>query len=152
MSEQDGPGGESTFSSSREARERAEMRRERFHELVTKVVDELPPEFAEKMDNVDVVVEDWPSVTQLARVGARNRFGLLGLYEGVPKTGRSSSYGMVLPDKITIFRKPIEAQCRSWAQVDDRIRSTVWHEIAHHFGMDERTIRSIEAERQRKPR
>jgi predicted Zn-dependent protease with MMP-like domain len=68
----------------------------------------------------------------------------MGLYEGVPHTRRGHGYGMVLPDKITVFRKPIEARCRSWQEVEWEVHRVVRHEIAHHFGTDEDTLRMIE--------
>ena len=135
-----------------DAQARAQMRRERFYDLVIKVVDELPPEFLDKLENLDVGVADWPSPSQLAKSNIRNRYGLLGLYEGVPHTRRGRGYGMVLPDKITIFRKPIESRCRSWGEAEEEIRRVVLHEIAHHFGTDEHTLRTIEGDRRgRKP-
>lgn len=134
----------------RDAQARAAARRERFYDLVMKAIDELPPDFKDRLENLDVIVADWPTPPQLARANVRSRFGLLGLYEGVPHTRRDRGYGMVLPDKITIFRRPIEARCRSWSDVEDEIQSVVWHEIAHHFGMDEHTLRSIESKRRRK--
>jgi predicted Zn-dependent protease with MMP-like domain len=126
------------------------MRRERFYDLVIKVIDELPPEFLDKLENLDVGVVDWPSPSQLTKSNIRNRYGLLGLYEGVPHTRRGRGYGMVLPDKITIFRKPIESRCRSWGEAEEEIRQVVLHEIAHHFGTDEQTLRTIEGDRRRR--
>lgn len=134
----------------REAQLRAERRRQQFFDLVMKAVDELPPEFKDRLENVDVVVADFPSPGQLARSHIRSRFGLLGLYEGVPHTRRGPGYGMVVPDKITIFRKPIEARCRSWSDVEEEIVRVVRHEIAHHFGTDEPTLRDIESKQRRR--
>jgi len=134
----------------REAQLRVERRRQQFFDLVMKAVDELPPEFKDRLENVDVVVADFPSPGQLARSNIRSRFGLLGLYEGVPHTRRGPGYGMVVPDKITIFRKPIEARCRSWAEVEEEIVRVVRHEIAHHFGTDEPTLRDIESRQRRR--
>ena len=123
------------------------MRRERFLALVAQAVEELPPEFAERLENIDLVVEDWPTPRQLARTGVRGRFSLLGLYEGVPHTRRGQGYALVPPDKITIFRKPIQARCRSEAEVAEEVRRVVLHEIAHHFGLSEERLRLIERER-----
>lgn len=119
------------------------MRRTRFHSLVLKAIEGLPPGFRYNLENIDVVVTDWPTHLQLAKTKIRSRFGLLGLYEGVPHTRRDRGYGMVLPDKITIFQKPIEARCRSWGEIEQEIREVVYHEVAHHFGMDEQTLRMI---------
>lgn len=117
---------------------------ERFEELVSEALDEIPQALWDFVDNVAVTVQDWPSRSQLASVGLDQRPGmLLGLYEGVPMTSRSHYYGMVPPDKITIFRLPILRICPSGNEdaVRDRVRRTVLHEVAHHFGIsDERLI------------
>ncbi len=123
------------------------MEREKFEALVTKAIENLPAEFRSKLENVDVLVEDWPTRGQLGRAKLRHPGQLLGLYEGVPQTRRGRGYGMVLPDKISIFQKPIEAQCRSADEVETKIGEVVRHEIAHHFGIDEMTLRRIEGKR-----
>lgn len=123
------------------------MDQETFEALIGKAIDSLPPEFQSKLENVDIVVQDWPTRTQLRQARLGNPRQLLGLYEGVPQTRRGRSYGMVLPDKISIFRRPIEAQCRSEGEIEARIGEVVRHELAHHFGMDERTLRRIERRR-----
>lgn len=118
------------------------MNKEQFEELVARAVDALPEEFLSALENVDVVVEENPTRKQLAGVG--KGMTLLGLYQGVPKTSRTESYGLVLPDKIIIFRRPILAMCRSEAEVEEEIGRVVRHEIAHHFGMEEDELRRIE--------
>ena len=120
------------------------MDRERFQELVTRAVNSLPPEFREKLENIDVVVEDWPTHYQLAEVGLRRGETLLGLYEGVPLIKRGRRYGLVPPDKITIFQKPIEAGCRYDAEITEEVKRVVLHEIAHHFGIGDARLRQIE--------
>ena len=120
------------------------MDRERFWWLVAKAVDSLPEEFQTKLENVDVVVEDWPTQGQLAQVGLRHRQTLLGLYEGVPLTKRGVHYGLVPPDKITIFQKSIEAKCRYEAELIAEVHKVVRHEIAHHFGIGDARLRQIE--------
>jgi predicted Zn-dependent protease with MMP-like domain len=122
------------------------MNRELFEELVAKAIDGLPEEFRAGLENVDVVVQDYPSKRQLARIG--RGMTLLGLYEGVPQTKRTQGYGMVLPDKIVIFQKPIQDTCRSEAEVEAEIGRVVRHEIAHHFGMGEEELRRIESRSQ----
>ena len=122
---------------------RAAQQREKFYNLVMKAIDELPPEFHDRLENVDVVVEDWPSPAQLARNKVKSRFSLLGLYEGVPHVKRGPGYGMVLPDKITIFRKPIEARCHSLQEVEEEVGKVVRHEIAHHFGISDERLREL---------
>jgi predicted Zn-dependent protease with MMP-like domain len=126
------------------------MERERFEVLVARAIDDLPPKFQSKLENIDVVVEDWPTSRQLRQVRLSHPSQLLGLYQGVPKTRRGSGYGMVLPDKISIFQKPIEAQCLSDKEVEVKIEEVVCHEIAHHFGTDEKTLRRIEGEKRRR--
>jgi len=121
------------------------MDRERFEELVARAVDSLPEEFRSKLENIDVVVEDWPTFEQMARAGLKDdETLLLGLYEGVPQTRRSSHYGLVPPDKITIFRRPIEAKCRYVDQISAEIERVVRHEIAHHFGIGDARLKQIE--------
>ena len=113
----------------------------RFSELVSRALDNLPDEFLDIMDNVGVLVEDYPTAIQ--HQGSK-RTELLGLYEGVPLTERDTHYGLVLPDKITIFQKPIEAICRTDAEIIDQVEKTVRHEIAHHFGMTDAQLDEIE--------
>lgn len=120
------------------------MDRERFEWLVAKAVQALPKEFIARLENIDVVVEDWPTVDQLTRAGLRHGQTLLGLYEGVPLTKRGRGYGLVPPDKITIFKKPIEAKCRHDAEITAEIHRVVKHEIAHHFGIGDARLEQIE--------
>jgi len=120
------------------------MDRERFERLVARAVDGLPAEFLDRMENVDVVVEDSPTPDQLAGAGVGSGRTLLGLYQGVPLTGRSRGYGMVPPDKITIFQRPIEAEYRHDAGIIAGIRKVVRHEIAHHFGISDARLEQME--------
>jgi predicted Zn-dependent protease with MMP-like domain len=120
------------------------MTRDKFRNLVLKVISELPDEFKGLLENVDIVIEDWPTRRQLKNAGVIRRSDLLGLYEGVPRTVRDQSYNMVLPDKISIFQKPIELQCRSLKQLKIEIARTVKHEIAHHFGLSDAQLDKIE--------
>jgi predicted Zn-dependent protease with MMP-like domain len=124
------------------------MDRNEFEDLVIKVVANMPAEFRELLDNVDIIVEDWPTRTQLREVGLRNKGDLLGLYEGHPRTSRGQNYNLVLPDKITIFQKPLEAQCSSVGELRREIADTVKHEIAHYFGIDDERLHEIEKRRQ----
>ena len=121
------------------------MERHRFEELVIEALNELPEEFQDVLDNVDVIVEDYPTREQLAEV--ENDMTLLGLYEGIPHTERTQGYSMVLPDKITIFQRPVEAECQSETEIMKEIKSVVCHEIAHHFGLDDELLEEIEAEK-----
>ena len=126
------------------------MNRERFERLVTGAIEALPSEFKLSLENVDVVVQDWPTRSQLARLRPRSRFGLLGLYEGVPQTARTTNYNLVPPDKITIFQKPIEAICRSENEIGLEIQRVIQHEIAHHFGISDKKLRLIERRKSRR--
>ncbi|MBN2463241.1 MAG: metallopeptidase family protein [Dehalococcoidia bacterium] len=123
------------------------MERQDFDALVFRAIEALPAEFKDKLENVDILVEDWPSPQQIKQLKLRDKAQLLGLYEGVPQTNRGSSYNLVLPDKITIFQKPIEAQCRSSQEIEAEIGSVVRHEIAHHFGIGDATLYKIERQR-----
>ena len=120
------------------------MDRERFEWLVAKAVDSLPDEFSTKLENIDVVVEEQPTPNQLAEVGLKRGETLLGLYQGVPLTKRGRHYGLVVPDKITVFQKPIEAKCRYDAEIMTEIRRVVQHEIAHYFGIGDARLRQLE--------
>ncbi len=128
------------------------MERERFEALVAQALNDLPTEFHSKLENIDVVIEDWPTSMQLTEMELRHRTELLGLYEGVPQNRRGGGYSMVLPDKITIFQRPIEAKCRSDGKIEMEIQAVLRHEIAHHFGMSEEDLRRIESEKRRKAR
>ena len=120
------------------------MDRERFEWLVAEAVASLPEEFKAKLENIDVVVEDWPTSGQLAKVGLGHGQTLLGLYQGVPLTRRGRHYGLVPPDKVTIFQKPIESKCRYDTDIVREIQEVVRHEIAHHFGIGDARLKQLE--------
>ncbi len=122
------------------------MNQEEFAQLVIRAFEDLPQEFLTRLENVDIVVEDYATPVQLRKSGLGRRETLLGLYEGIPRTRRGSHYGMVLPDKITIFQKSIEANCRSDAELPAEVCRILKHEIAHHFGISEARLREIEKE------
>ena len=114
------------------------MRRAAFRRLVAEALENLPAEFLEMMNNIEVVVEGLPTPEQEASAGGDPEEGLLmGLYEGIPLTERTSSYGGVLPDRITLFQENIEAVCEGPGEIVEEVRKTVLHEIAHHFGIDD---------------
>ncbi len=108
------------------------------------VVENLPEEFTTRLRNIDVVVEGRPTRSQVRRAGLGHGETLLGLYEGVPQTERGGNYGLVPPDKITLFQKSIEAICRGDTEVIAEIERVVKHEIAHHFGISDARLRQIE--------
>ena len=126
------------------------MEKEKFEALVEKAIENLPSEFKSKLENVDVVVEEWPTRGQLRQAKDIHPAQLLGLYQGVPQTRRGQGYALVLPDKISIFQKPIEAQCRFDDEIEAKIEQVVRHEKAHHFGLDDETLRKIEREKRKK--
>ncbi|MFQ5925244.1 MAG: metallopeptidase family protein [Dehalococcoidia bacterium] len=125
------------------------MRREKFEELVAEALEGLPQDFQEKLENIAVVVQDWPTLDQLASVGFRHRGDLLGLYEGIPLTKRGRRQSMVLPDRISIFQKPIERICRSEEEIMRRVGGTVRHEIAHYFGISDERLREMKRQKGR---
>jgi predicted Zn-dependent protease with MMP-like domain len=116
-----------------------------FEELVAEAVDALPQEFQDQMDNVDIVVQDWPSPETLRQAGVRHPSQLLGFYHGIPLTGRTSGYFLVMPDKISIYRMPILMRCRTPEQAREMVQRVVRHEIAHHFGIDDERLHEIGA-------
>lgn len=123
------------------------MTREKFEEIVRRGIERIPGKFLKRLENVDIVIEDEPTRGQLEELKKRNVF-LFGLYQGVPQTKRYH-YGEVLPDKITIFQKPIEEAAETESEIEEIVKNTVWHEIAHHFGMTEEQIKKAEKIRQR---
>jgi predicted Zn-dependent protease with MMP-like domain len=123
------------------------VERTKFEQLVAEAIEALPEEFLGRMENVDIVVEDVPTREHLAGVRLPRGQTLLGLYEGVPLTRRGSHYGLVTPDKITIFQKPIERNNRYPSQIVAEIGRVVRHEIAHHFGLSDARLRQLEKKR-----
>lgn len=123
------------------------MERERFEELVRQALETLPDEIAQRMSNVDVEVQDWPTGAQLASTRVPPGATLLGLYQGIPLTRRTSGYNLVPPDRIIIFQRPLERASRDDDDLRERVRATVIHEIAHHFGISDARLREIERER-----
>lgn len=118
---------------------------EEFEDLVLAAIEELPDVFLDKLENVAIMVEDWPDRDALDSVGVRSRADLLGLYHGIPHTARTHSYSLVMPDKISIYRRPIEMRCRSDEEVQAMVKRVVRHEIAHHFGIDDDRLMEIGA-------
>lgn len=110
-----------------------------FEALVDRALDGLPPELAALLDNVAVMVEDWPDRETLEFYDEETVYGL---YEGVPLTERDHSYAGALPDRITIFQGPLEEDFPPH-ELEEQVRVTVVHEIAHHFGFDEDRIAQL---------
>ncbi len=116
-----------------------------FETLVVEALESLPEEIARYLNNVDLVVKQVPSPAQMRRVGLRPSQTLFGLYEGIPLTRRTTNYGLVLPDRITIFQQPIEQACRTEQRIRAQVRRTVIHELAHHFGISDERLRQLGA-------
>lgn len=121
-----------------------EVSRQRFEELVADALDTIPEELASHVENCAVFVEDSPTGEQLEAAGVPSGATLLGLYEGIDLTHRSPfDYAGVLPDRITIFMGPHLRACRSEAELASRIRRTVVHEVAHHFGISDERLHEL---------
>ena len=125
------------------------MTKEEFKEIVEEGIRAIPKRFLEKLENVDICIEEEPAPFQLKKLRVKKNSLLFGLYEGIPQTERRH-YAQVLPDKITIFKKPIEKVARSKEEIKEIAKNTIWHEVAHHFGMNEKRVREVEKNRRRK--
>ena len=122
------------------------MDKEKFRKIIGEGVSVIPEKFLKMLDNVEITIAEAPTLVQLKKAKIPKGGFLFGLYEGVPKTKRWN-YSQVLPDKITIFQKPIEEVAKSEKEIRDLVKKTIWHEIAHHFGIDEKKVREIEKKR-----
>lgn len=116
------------------------MEDKKFEKVVEEGIASIPQEFLDKLNNVAIVIEDTPSDAQIKKFHLGHGFTLYGLYEGVPGTVGEG----ILPAKITIFRLPIEHGARDEEDMRDIVKHTVWHEIAHYFGMNEDHVRESE--------
>lgn len=122
-----------------------------FEKLVREAVAALPAAAKEAMNNVAFVIEDEARRKRASETGIKKGEVLLGLYEGIPKTGRGTGYFGVLPDKITIFKKTFEELSGGDKEkLKNLIGETIWHEVGHHLGFDEKEIRALEARRNKK--
>jgi predicted Zn-dependent protease with MMP-like domain len=115
-----------------------------FEALVAAAIDAIPPRYADHMKNIGFVIEDDPTPEQRLRLHLVGGQTLYGLYEGIPLTKRTNSYSGVLPDKITIFKNPIVSQAADPGHLQEIVKNTVWHEVAHHFGLDHGRIHELE--------
>jgi predicted Zn-dependent protease with MMP-like domain len=125
-----------------------ELTDQEFDRLISKAMDELPQQYIKGLDNVAIVYADTPDVHQSHKAGLREGNILLGLYEGIPLTQRGSNYTFVLPDKITLFKHSILMVSRDEHSLYEQIKRTLWHEIAHYYGLDHDRIHFLE----KKPR
>lgn len=113
---------------------------EAFDALITRAMDELPQHYIKGLDNVAIVQADEPTEEQRVKMKLDQHHLLLGLYEGIPLTQRGNGYSFVLPDKITLFKHAILHVTRNEDELFDQIKRTLWHEIAHYYGLNHARI------------
>lgn len=116
-----------------------------FEQLISRAIDEMPKKYIEYLDNVAITYADEPTEHQRAKAKLREHSLLLGLYEGIPLTQRGAGYNLVLPDKITLFKNALMAVSHDEASFYSQIKHTLWHEIAHFYGLDHDKIHEIES-------
>lgn len=121
------------------------LSRSEFESLVARALRGLPRRFREKLQNVAVVVEDWPDAETLKEMEIEPPETLYGLYRGVSLDQRGSGYGGVLPDTITIFQGPIEEDCEDQEEMEALVRDVVIHEVGHYFGLDDARLEELES-------
>jgi predicted Zn-dependent protease with MMP-like domain len=120
------------------------MTDEQFDRLITKAMNELPQKYIKGLDNVAIVMADEPTSDQVGKMKLDGKRLLLGLYEGIPLTQRGSGYNFVLPDKITLFKNSILVVSSGEDDLFENIKRTLWHEIAHYYGLDHDRIDEIQ--------
>ena len=116
-----------------------------FDMLISRAMDELPQEYIKGLDNVVIVQADDPTPEQLEKMKVEPHHVLLGLYEGIPLTQRGSGFSGMLPDKITLFKNPILAVVSSDDELHEQIKRTLWHEIAHYYGLNHSHIDKLQS-------
>lgn len=125
-----------------------ELTDEQFDALITRAMDELPQEYIQGLNNVAIVMADEPTQEQNVKMKLRKEGKiLLGLYEGIPLTQRGASYTFVLPDKITLFKHSILRVVHNEDELFEQIKRTLWHEIAHYYGLGHGRIHELESKR-----
>lgn len=115
-----------------------------FEAIIAEAMDTLPERFLKHAKNVAIVWAEDPTPEQREKLRLREHQSLFGLYEGVPLTSRGDNYNLVLPDKITIFKNPTLYYSRDLNDVKDQVKNTLWHEIAHHYGLGHDRIYKLE--------
>lgn len=116
------------------------MNKKKFEELVEKAYDRIPEEYRDKIENVVITVEDYPTKEDLEKLEIRGKGLLLGLYRGTPLPQRSIWQGARTPDEIVLFQKDIERVCRNDKEIEERVDEVLKHEIAHYFGLSDDEI------------
>lgn len=115
-----------------------------FESILADSIDKLPEFYAKKMNNVAIVWANKPTESQRKELSLRGNQTLFGLYEGIPLTKRGANYNLVLPDKITIFKDPLCEYVQNIEQLKREVGHTLWHEVAHHFGLDHEMIDKLD--------
>lgn len=121
------------------------MELDEFERTVAEALDQLPQVFRDRLDNVEIVVEEWPDRETQRLAGVKHPGELLGFYHGIPLTERSQGYNLILPDKISIYRRPILMQCRTLEEARATIHHVLRHEVAHYFGISDDRLREMGA-------
>lgn len=121
------------------------MNRAAFGRLVERAIADLPKEFRTGLNNLEIMVEDWPDAVTLDMAGVKSPAGLHGFYHGIPLTQRTHDYGQVMPDRISIYRRPILMSCANRSQVRATVRRVLLHEIGHHFGISDDRLLQLDA-------
>ncbi|MBC7565186.1 metallopeptidase family protein [Candidatus Saccharibacteria bacterium] len=121
-----------------------ELTDQEFDRLISKAMDDLPQEYIKGLNNVAILYADDPDEYQIKKSGLREGNILLGLYEGIPLTKRGGNYTFVLPDKITLFKHSMMMVAQEPHQLYEQIKRTLWHEIAHYYGLDHARIHGLE--------
>jgi len=121
-----------------------ELSDEDFDRLISRAMDELPQEYIKGLNNVAILYADDPDEYQVQKSGLKEGNILLGLYEGIPLTQRGAGYTFVLPDKITLFKRSILMVVRTTDELYEQIKRTLWHEIAHYYGLEHGRIHALE--------
>lgn len=115
-----------------------------FEELVNKALDKIPKLYQDNLNNVAITIADEPTPEQREKLKLRCDQTLFGLYEGIPLTHRGAGYNLVLPDRITIFKLPMCRVVNSMDELAEQVRHTLWHEIAHFYGLNHEQIHKLE--------
>ena len=120
------------------------MTRREFETIVKDALEELPKEFKDKLQNIDIVIEEELDMEAVKRLGLGAKGRLLGLYQGIPLKDRTHYYGMVMPNKITLYKQNIERSCEaSGLDIREEIKHVIQHEIAHHFGISDKRLKDL---------
>lgn len=121
-----------------------ELSDELFDKVISDAMDELPEEYIQNLKNIAVVMAEEPTQEQRQKLKLHCNQTLFGLYEGIPLTKRGAGYNLVLPDKITLFKQPLLSASNSFVEFKQNVKRTLWHEIAHYYGLDHDRIHLLE--------